>query len=127
MIIKFKGEEKEFRFDKVGFVRRLDAIYKAEKEGVEFGFGLVFADMHLEQFSLPQLSQILRCASTDRKLSVTDIDELIEELADEDIDDVEKLFNEVQEEMGKSGVIQATRRNIEKLEAKAEAEAKETN
>lgn len=124
MKLNMKGTEKEFRFDKVGFVRRLDEVYKAEKEGVEFGFGLMFADMHLEQFSIPQLSQILRCASTDRRLTVTDIDEAIEELADNSVDDVEALFDNVKEEMGKSGVIQATRRKLEKLEQQAKKQNK---
>lgn len=123
MIIEFKGKEKEFRFDKVGFVRRLDSIYKAEKEGVEFGFGIVFADMHLEQASIPQLTQILKCGSVDKKLTITDIDEMIEDMADEDIESVEQLFVDVQEEMGKSGIIRATRNSMEKMEAKAKEQA----
>lgn len=125
MFLTVKGKEREFRFDKIGFIRRLDNIYKAEKEGVEFGFGLVFADVHLESFSVPQLSQILKCASVDKNVSVSDIDEAIEQMVEEDEDALERLFEGVQEEMGKSGVIKAVRKKMDELEEKGKAKKQE--
>lgn len=119
MFITIKGNPVEFNFKKIKFIRQLDQIYKAEKQGIEFGFGLMFADMHLEQYSVPQLSQILRCACTDKKVTVLDIDEAIEEGLDEDEDFLDNLFAETKEEMGKSSIIKTMRRNNQKLEEKA--------
>lgn len=121
MKLTVKGKEREFKFDKIGFIRKLDDLYKAEKEGIEFGLGLVFADMYLEQYSVPQLSQIMKCASVDKSVTVTDIDEAIEVLVEEDEENFVKLFDEVRDEMGKSNIIKAVRKQMDKMEEKGKA------
>lgn len=110
---KYNGKTVEFKFDKVKFIRKLDAYYKAERGGMKFGFGLMMADMQLKQYSVPALAQVLYSACVD-KLTLDDVDEIIENEAEEH-GTLEPLFEEVFEELGKSPIAVATLQKLEKM------------
>lgn len=117
---KYNGKVVEFNFNKVRFIRKLDSYYNAERNGMKFGFGLMLADMHLRQFSVPALAQVLYSACV-TKLTMDDVDEIIENEAEE-TGTLQPLFEEVFEELGKSPIAKATMNELEKLNQKAQKE-----
>jgi len=113
-----KGESREIRFDKIGFIRRLDEIYKAEKSGIDFGFGIMLANVYLEQFSIPALANVIKCGLFKEKgVSLQHVDEAIETISDEG--NLEELFVLVDEALGKSQLVAVT---LKKMAEKAEKE-----
>lgn len=116
MELDVKGKTREVNFNKVGFIRKLDSIYKAESDGVEFGFGLMFADIYLKQYSVPHLSNVIRCGIKEA-VRVEDVDEAIEAYAEEH-GTLDGLFEQVIDELGKSPIATATLKKLENLEKK---------
>lgn len=114
MEMKVNGVTKEFNFEKIRFINKLDKVYKAEKEGMNFGFGLMFANIYLEQYSVPALVTILKCACT-TVVNEADMEAAVEEYAEEK-GDLEPLFKQVIEELGKSKVAKATVKRLKSLE-----------
>lgn len=121
MNLNINGKDTELRFD-VGFIRRLDEVYKIENksQGIQFGMGLMSANIYLKQFSPPALSDIIRCAIKPTPSQVT-IDKFIEDYADKH-GDLDQLFTDVSDALGKSNVCKATLKNLQKL---ADKQAKE--
>ena len=117
---KYNGKTVEFNFNKVKFIRKLDAYYKAERGGMKFGFGLMMADMQLKQYSVPTLAQVLYSACVD-KLVLDEIDELIENEAEEH-GTLEPLFEEVFEALGRSPIAVATLQKLEKMTEKVDVQ-----
>lgn len=118
MIIEMNGKERKLVFG-VGFVRKLDEIYRAQVEGIEFGFGVGIAHLQLEQRNPAVLADIIHCA-IQRGSTSQAIDTFVEDYAEEN-DGLEDLFVEVMEALGKSSVIKATLNNPNKP-AKVKAE-----
>ena len=44
------GKERELKFG-IGFIRKLDDVYKVDYNGIEFGMGLNMANIQLQQFN----------------------------------------------------------------------------
>lgn len=122
MEIKVKGKEKEFNFSTFRFINNLDSIYKAKDNGIEFGMGLMMADVYLNQYSVGELVNILRAASVE-PISVVDMQSAIEDFANEN-GDLEPLFEGVKEEMGKSPMAKATLKKLAKIEKEEMARRK---
>lgn len=117
LVLEVKGEKRELRFDKIGFIRRLDEVYKAEKGGIEFGFGVMFANVYLEQYSVPALANVIKCGLFKEKgITLNDVDEAIEKVAENG--DLEALFEMVIEALGKSQIVQVTVAKLEKAQGK---------
>lgn len=110
MIIEINGKERELVFG-VGFVRKLDQIYRAEIEGIEFGVGMAVAQLHLTQRNPAALSDIIRCALVKGSTPQT-VDTFVDEYAEEH--GLEGLFKELEDAMGKSSVVKGSVRNVNK-------------
>lgn len=121
MILNINGKDTELRFD-VGFIRRLDEVYKMENkaQGIQFGMGLMSANVYLKQYSPVGLSDIIRCAIKPQPSQNT-IDTFIDDYAEKN-GDLDQLFTDVSDALGKSNVCKATLKNLQKL---ADRQAKE--
>ena len=93
------GKERELKFG-IGFIRKLDDVYKVDYNGIEFGMGLNMANVQLQQFNPTALSEVIRSAIKGN-VSQRQVDEALEEYADEN-DGLGSLFELVMDEMGKS-------------------------
>lgn len=120
------GVERELKFGKVGFIRKLDEVYKAEYNGIKFGMGLNLAATYLKQNSIPALVEVITAAA-EGKPKRSEVDEAIEKFAEDafkenpETDAVEKLFDEVQEELGKHPLTKATMKKFNKVAKETEA------
>lgn len=119
MIINMKGEEKTLKFG-VGFVRKLDDLYKAQVEGIEFGVGLTVAHMHMAQRNPAALADVIRCAIP-RGSTVVAVDQFVEQYAEEN-DGLEELFKGVEEALGKSSVVKSTMKKAKEVAKKVKSE-----
>lgn len=107
MKLRIKNKEKELKYN-IGFIRRLDEIHSVEVDvlGVEmqFGVGLVSANVQLGQYSPTILSDIIRAAA---ECTQAEADKAIEDYAEKE-GSLEKLFKEVSSELKKSPVVKTT-------------------
>lgn len=108
MIINMNGKERELVFG-IGFVRKLDNLYRAEIEGIEFGVGVAVAQLHLSQRNPAALADIIHSAIK-RGSTTQAVDSFVEDYAEEH-DGLETLFEDVQEALGKSSVVKSTMKN----------------
>lgn len=114
MIFKIKGQDVELKFG-IGFLRRLDEKHQAEikDSGVKFGAGLIMANLGISQYNPTILSDVIFCATRGYKQS--DVDNALDDYADEN-GDLEHLFDEIKDEMGKSPVLKRALKTHEKKE-----------
>lgn len=112
MEFNINGKTKELKFG-IGFIRKLDAKYTGEMEGIKFGMGMMMATVQLRQYNPAALSDVIHCAMKGSP-KVNDVDEVIEAYADEH-DGLGDLFEEVLSEMGKSNVIKDTQERLQNL------------
>lgn len=117
----------QLEFEKIRFIRGLDKIYKAESDGIEFGMGVILADIYLKQGSVPALVNVIRCA-INAPVSLDAIDSVVEKIAEEN-DGLDQLFEEVREEMGKSPIVKSTLKRVQEAQnqVKANQEEQEQN
>ena len=115
MLLVIKGKEKELNVNKIGFIRKLDSLYKAEESGTEFGMGLMLADIYLDQYSVPALADIITVAV--EGVNKNDVEESIEAYAMKE-GSLESLFEELRNELGKSALTKATMSRLKVLEEK---------
>ena len=115
MLLVIKGKEKELNVNKIGFIRKLDSLYKAEESGTEFGMGLMLADIYLDQYSVPALADIITVAI--EGVNKNDVEESIEAYAMKE-GSLESLFEELRNELGKSALTKATMSRLKVLEEK---------
>lgn len=106
MEITIGGKERELRFG-VGFVRKLDDVYRANVKGIEFGAGLVIANMQLAQMNPATLSDVIQAAVSGKKVTTRQVDVFVDDYAEEH-GGLKSLFEEIEEEMGKSLVVKDT-------------------
>ena len=106
------GKERELKFG-IGFIRKLDEIYKVDYNGIEFGMGLNMANVQLQQYNPSALSDVI-CAAAKGNVSQRQVDEAIEEYADEN-DGLGDLFESIIEEMGKSTIVKDSLKRAENL------------
>ena len=105
MLFEIKGKDYELKFG-IGFIRKLDEVYKADYSGIEFGMGLTMATIQLQQYNPAGLSEVIR-AAVKGNVRLSAVDEAIEDYADEH-DGLESLFEEINSELGKSTVVKDT-------------------
>lgn len=108
------GKERELKFG-IGFVRKLDENYTASHDGLEFGMGLMGSMMQLRLKNPTVLTNIIHAAVVGN-VTQRQVDVAIEEYADEN-DGLGQLYEDLEEEMGKSSVVKDSLNNLEKLEA----------
>lgn len=104
MQFKIKDENAKLKFG-VKFVRLMDEKYQIDFQGMEFGMGVMFAQMGLDQRSVPTLSDIIHAATKGEYLQ-EEVDEAVDEHAEKE--GLKKLFKQVEDELGKSPVVQET-------------------
>jgi hypothetical protein len=105
MNFKIGSQDVKLKFG-VKFCRLLDEKYKIDYQGMEFGMGVMYANMGLAQKNVTVLADVIR-AGTKEEHSQDSIDEAIEEYAEKE-GGLKKLFEQVEVEMGKSPVVQET-------------------
>ena len=113
MELEIGGVVRELRFG-TGFVRKLDQNYKANANGIEFGIGLLVANMQLSQMNPAILSDVIRCAAKGN-LREREVDAFLDDYAEEE-EGLAGLFEDITSELGKSFVVKDT---LKKLQATA--------
>lgn len=106
------GKERELKFG-IGFIRKLDDVYKVDYNGIEFGMGLNMANIQLQQFNPTALSEVIRAAIRGTA-SQKQVDEALEDYAEEN-DGLGDLFEQVIKEMGKSAIVKDSLKRVESL------------
>src|SRR5690625_7479443 len=106
------GKERELKFG-IGFIRKLDDVYKVDYNGIEFGMGLNMANIQLQQFNPTALSEVIQ-AAVRGVTSQKQVDEALEDYAEEN-DGLGDLFEQIIEEMGKSAIVKDSLKRVEKI------------
>lgn len=107
------GKERELKFD-FGFIRELDEKYNFEQNGMKMGFGVNMAYTMLEQYQPDALVDVLKAGV--KGATKKGVEKYVEEYAEEH-GELEPLFEEIKDEMGKSGMLKTT---IEKFKKRQE-------
>ena len=111
------GKERELKFG-IGFIRKLDDVYKVDYNGIEFGMGLNMANIQLQQFNPTALVEVIH-AAVRGVTSQKQVDEALEVYAEEN-DGLGSLFDLVIEEMGKSAIVKDSLKRATSLAEQAE-------
>ena len=111
------GKERELKFG-IGFIRKLDDVYKVDYNGIEFGMGLNMANIQLQQFNPTALVEVIH-AAVRGVTSQKQVDEAVEDYADEN-DGLGELFELIMEEMGKSAIVKDSLKRATSLAEQAE-------
>lgn len=106
------GKERELKFG-IGFIRKLDDVYKVDYNGIEFGMGLNMANIQLQQFNPTALSEVIQ-AAVRGVTSQKQVDEALEDYAEEN-DGLGDLFEQVIEEMGKSAIVKDSLNRVQQM------------
>lgn len=120
--MKFEIAEKEYELHfGIKFVRQLDELYRVDYQGLEFGMGVNFAFLGLNQYNPATLGDVIRSAVSYEKSPpiLKHIDESIESYADEH-NGLGELFEIIIDEMGKSSVVKDT---LERFKANAKTQS----
>ena len=112
MRFKIKGEEVKLKLG-IKFIRLLDEIYRIDYQGLDFGMGVMYAQIGLNQKSVPTLSDVIRCG-LGNDFTQDEVDEAVENFAEED--SLSKLFEQVEQALGKSKVVQETMEGLRKAQ-----------
>lgn len=124
MILKINDRETEVRFG-IRFIRELDKANMMQREGLKFGAGLEMKVPMLFTYDAVALSDVLYAGTSMEKNrpTIKDIDDYVESH-----EDIERLFEEVLDELKKSSVTKLKvcqlegnlKEQVEKEEAKIE-------
>lgn len=117
MKFKINGEERELIFG-VRFVSEIDESEKMEREGIEFGVGLMMVQNKLDTGLniLPVFAEIIKHALY--KENVTE-DEVIDALDEYPPDELETLLEKVEEELKNSSAVRFSKARMEKTTKEA--------
>ncbi len=116
MNFKIDGKDVKLKFG-VKFVRLMDEKYTIDYQGMEFGMGVMHAQMGLAQKSVPALANIIHAATKGEYLQ-EDVDEAVDEHAEKE--GLKKLFKQIEDELGKSPVVQETLKALKEANKKAQ-------
>lgn len=116
MNFKIDGTDVKLKFG-VKFVRLMDEKYTIDYQGMEFGMGVMHAQMGLAQKSVPALADIVHAATKGEYLQ-EDVDEAVDEHAEKE--GLKKLFKQIEDELGKSPVVQETLKALKEANKKAQ-------
>lgn len=124
MILKINDRETEVRFG-IRFIRELDKANMMQREGLKFGAGLEMKVPMLFTYDAVALSDVLYAGTSMEKNrpTIKDIDDYVESH-----ENIERLFEEVLDELKKSSVTKLKvcqlegnlKEQVEKEEAKIE-------
>lgn len=107
MELTINGKKYQLNFG-VGFVRLLDQHFGiSNKSGFNLGMGLTKVIPGLRSYDTAVLAEVIQCAS-EPKVSLEDIDKFI----DDPKTDLEKVFDEIQEEMNKANAVKLAVKNL---------------
>ena len=106
------GKERELKFG-IGFIRKLDDVYKVDYNGIEFGMGLNMANIQLQQFNPTALVEVIH-AAVRGVTSQKQVDEALEVYAEEN-DGLGDLFEQIIEEMGKSAIVKDSLKRVQQM------------
>ena len=108
MKLKINGQEYQLEFG-MKFINELDKRYSVNYQGFQFGMGVNMAFMYLNQYNPTVIQNIIAAAIAHEKNRPTEseIEEAIVQYAIEN-DGLDKLFEQLQEELGKSPLLKAT-------------------
>ena|SRR5699024_1867963 len=112
MRFKIKGEEVKLKMG-IKFIRLLDEIYRIDYQGLDFGMGVMYAQIGLNQKSVPTLSDVIRCG-LGNDFTQDEVDEAVENFAEEN--SLSKLFEQVEQALGKSKVVHETMEGLRKAQ-----------
>jgi hypothetical protein len=104
MELNIAGKTHELSFG-FGFIRTLDEKFKLEQNGMKMGFGINMSYSLLDNLQPDALVDVIYAAT--KGVSKKDIEAFIEDYAEEN-GELEPLFDELKDEMGKSGMIKST-------------------
>lgn len=108
--MEFKIGKKNYQLKfGVKCARELDKVYKIDRQGLQFGMGVNLAFVQLQTKNTAGLSNIIKAAIShiDSAPNIDKVDEAVEVYAEEN-GGLNKLFDEIREEMGKSPVMKET-------------------
>ena len=105
MHLEVQGVNQELKFN-IGFIVRLDEIYKIEQSGIEFSAGLQSAYPQLLMLSVSALLNVVKCALP-KAVPDKEIKVAIENYAEEN-DGLEGLFDGVIAGLKESKITKAT-------------------
>jgi hypothetical protein len=119
MKFKINGAERQLEFG-MKFINVLDKLYQVNYQGMQFGMGVNMAYMYLQQYNPSCIPNIIIAALSHEKNQVTteEIEAAMVEFAI-DNDGLEKLFDGLADELGKSPLLKAT---IKRFQQQARAE-----
>ncbi len=110
MELTINGKEQQLKFG-FGFIRALDEKYKFEQNGMKMGFGINMAYTFLDQYQPEALIEVIYAGT--KGVSRKDIETYIEDYSEEQ-GELEPLFEQLKDEMGKSGMIKSTLKKFQK-------------
>lgn len=120
--MEFKIGKKNYQLKfGVKCARELDKIYKIDREGLQFGMGVNLAFAQLNMKNISTLSNVIKAAIShvDSAPNIDKVDDAVGAYAEEN-DGLNKLFDEIQEEMGKSPVMKETIKDFREKATTAE-------
>ncbi len=113
MEIKIGKKNYQLKFG-LKFVRELDKKYKVDTQGLQFGMGINLAFIQLNTKSPATLAEVIMAAASHNENAPTlnEVDKAIEDYADEH-NGLGKLFEQIEEEMGKSNIVKDTIKDVQ--------------
>lgn len=105
MEFKINGENKKLNFG-VRFVADLDESEKMEKEGIEFGLGLMMNQEKLKMGNYPALIRVIKFALYKENVTEDEVVKALDEYAEEN--DLEVLFGKVEEALKNSNAVRTS-------------------
>ncbi|MBD8006530.1 tail assembly chaperone [Bacillus norwichensis] len=118
MKLMINGKEYEMKFG-IGFIKKLDQIYPASMNGVEFGMGIEQSMFYFKTKNPTVLFNVIKAATDhlNSKPSNNDIEEELEKIASES--QLNGLFETLEHEMRESVFL---KQKIEDFEEKAKVQ-----
>lgn len=110
MDFKINGENKELNFG-VKFVAEIDETEKYDADGISFGMGLMLVEKKLEMGSLGALAKVIEKALHKENVLT---DEVYAALDEYEAEELENLFEKVENELKNSNAVRAAKARMEK-------------
>lgn len=115
MELKIGGKEYELRFG-IKFINELDNTYKQNMDGAEFGMGIEMLNAYLEMGRPTALYNAILAgtAHLKSKPSRNKVEEYLEELAMQEDEAYEQLFDQMKEEIEQAPFLKRALKNMKK-------------
>lgn len=112
MNLTINGNEQELHFG-IGFVRELDNVAGVNKNGIQLGMGLTLTMPSLKSYNPAALSNVIYAATVTNspRPGLGDVDKYLESITS--ADEIERIFDEVNEEINKATMLQTALKNMQ--------------